>query len=316
MNFADIPNPSAQPPAPKPVAAKAEPKAEQVVPEATVGDVASKAAEAKPEAKAEAGDAKKFKLNIKGKEIEITEDQAIAMLQKAAYADQQIKEAAQAKKGAEGLIQRLKENPWEVLADPAVGHDVKQLAVKKIKEFMDEEAKDPKERELEMTRKELEAYKKQEAEAKRAAEEAEKAKAIKDQADAMRTEIISAMDANKDVLPKSQAVMDRLIGYMRAGYKKTGKVLPASEAIKYVIADYKAEVNDVFKTADVSKLVELFGPEVIKKLREADLSKLKQGNESQLKGENQPKPELPVNKKGKIPEKKYEKFWKDRIAGL
>lgn len=311
MNFSEIPSPAATPaPTPTPdVKAPVKTEAVAATPEA-------KPAEGTPAAEAKA-EPKIFKLNVKGKEVELTEEQAISLLQKAQYADQQIKEAVQTKKAVASLVERLKANPWEVLQDPAIGLDVKKLAVEKIKEMMADEQKDPKERELEMTRKELEAYRKKEEEARIAAENNKKQAEIKAKADEFRKEMIDVIEAHKDVLPKSQAVMDRLIGYMRAGYKKTGKVLPASEAIKYVLNDYKAEVSEMFKTADVTKLVDMFGPDVIEKLRKADLAKLQKINEASLKGDKkESKTEIPVNKKGRIPEKQYEKFWKDRIAGL
>lgn len=305
MNFADIPNPS------KAV----------VEPVAPVVDTKVPAQEQKPELKAgltelsptgnkEATVAKR-KYRVNDQDIELTDEESTAWVQKAMHADAQIKEAAQLKKSTAALIEKLKtpKGLREILSDPSISVDRKQLAIEWVKEYMAEEAMDPKDRELRDSRAELESYKAKEAEIKEKAEQEAKQAEVKQQADAFRSEIIGVMEANSGVLPKSQAVMDRIIGYMRAGYRKTGKVLPAAEAVKYVIADYEGEVGEISKSADINRLLKLLGPEAIEKIRKADLAQLKKDLASGLKTPASPELHKDVKKdrKGRISEKEFNK---------
>src|SRR5580692_11308466 len=75
-----------------------------------------------------------YELEIGGKKQKIkftSREQLVAVLQKAAYSDRVIKEATQAKKGAEALMAKLKEPGGlkEVLSDPAIGMDYKKWAI-------------------------------------------------------------------------------------------------------------------------------------------------------------------------------------------
>lgn len=304
MNFADIPNPSKAPEAVAPSGDKAVPVQENK-PELKVGST-----ELSPSGNKEAAVAKR-KYRVNDQDIELTDEESTAWVQKAIHADAQIKEAAQLKKATANLIEKLKtpQGLREILSDPSISMDRKQLAIEWVKEYMAEEAMDPKDREIKSTKKELDSYKAKEAADKERVETEAKQAQIKQQADAFRSEIISVMEANKDVLPKSQAVMDRIIGYMRAGYRKTGKVLPAAEAVKYVVADYEGEVGEISKSADINRLLKLLGPEAIEKIRKADLAQLKKDLAAGLK--NPPAPELhkdvKKDRKGRISEKEFNK---------
>lgn len=302
MNFSEIPNPTVTP---EPVVA---PEAKEVVkPEAgstVTAPVESKTEEAKAEIL-------KRKYKVNGKEVELTDEESSAWIQKALHADQQIKEATQLKKQTAAMIEKLKtpQGLREILSDPSISLDRKQLAIEWVKEYMEEEAMDPKDRELKTVKEELAEYRAKEDELKAQREQEAKQAEIKQAADAFRNEIVTVMEANKAVLPKSQAVMDRIIGYMRAGYRQTGKVLPAAEAVKYVIKDYNEEVGSLTKESPIERLMEMLGPDVIEKIRKADLAALKAKLDPKASKVEQPDlhKDVKKDKKGRISEKEFRK---------
>ena len=109
-------------------------------------------AEGEPKATPIAEDPLEFELDVKGNKQKLkfaNRDQLKAVLQKALYADQVIKDGVQAKKGAEAFMGKLKtkEGLLEVLRDPDVNMDVKQFAIEIVKEMMDDEKLTPEQRE-------------------------------------------------------------------------------------------------------------------------------------------------------------------------
>ena len=95
---------------------------------------------------------REYELDIKGQKQKVrfeTEDQLRAVLQKATYADQVIKESSQKIKGSEALMRKLStpEGLREVLADPAINMDVKKFAIEIVKEMMEDEKLTPEQRE-------------------------------------------------------------------------------------------------------------------------------------------------------------------------
>lgn len=255
---------------------------------------------------------------IGGKKVRLTKAQQKEFIQKSGYADQQMKEAAQLKKYVANLVEKLKspDGLEEILSDPAIGMDTKKWAIEKVKKLMADEAMDPKDRELESSRKQLAAYKKAEEEAKAQAEQTRKASEVKAVADQLRNDIVQAMDSTPG-LPKSQASMNRVIDYMRAAYKKTGKVLPAAEAAQLVVADWKREMNSLLKGRKPEDLQDLFEDDNLSLIEQIKLSKLKKSSEKTMKGDDKKAPmEMKRDRKGRITEKELEKNWRDIVGGL
>src|SRR5580698_9444304 len=176
-----------------------------------------------------------FELEVGGKKQNLkfqNKDQLKAVLQKALYADQVIKDATQAKKGAAELMEKIKTRQGlrEIMSDPAIGVDIKKWALDEVREMMEDEKLSPEQREAREWKtkaEKLEAAEKArtEAEAQRVAQE----KAAK-QAQVIRGEIITAMKKYPDI-PQTQATMDAVIQNMRAAYKRFGKHLTPEQAM-------------------------------------------------------------------------------------
>src|SRR5581483_9370154 len=129
MEFSQIPSAApATPPAAE--APKAEAPKKEVETPKTAAPVLKEEAKAeakKPETAVEETET----YIVNGKETKLTKAQARELVQKAAYTDQQMKEAAQMKAAVKGLLEKLKtpNGLKEVLSDPAIGQDWKKWAI-------------------------------------------------------------------------------------------------------------------------------------------------------------------------------------------
>lgn len=316
MEFSQLPSPAKEA---TPAAPEAAPKAEAKATEQAAPAAAAPAkTEQMPNAIQDAITASRKKFKVDGQEIELSEEEQVAAIQKAMKADKEIKRAVQMEKATKILVEKLKSKDGlkEVLSDPAIGADWKKLAIELVKEQMEDEAMDPRDRELREYRKREEMRQQQEEEAKAQAEEARKAEIRQQTANMLRNEIITALEATPDI-PKSAATMDRMIMYMRAAYKANGKIMSAQEAAQKVRSEMHAEMKSFFSATDFEKISEILGPEAAKKIKDAELAKFKKENGDKISGDGKkPKFEMPVTKKGRIRERDFNKNFKNIIAGL
>ena len=191
----------------------------------------------------------KQKLKFQGK------DQLKAVLQKALYADQAIKDGTQAKKRAEAMMAKLKtpQGLREVLSDPAIGLDLRKFVLDEVRAMMDDERLTPEEREsrdAKRERDELKQWKEQREQQEKDAAQKQKNEALANQT---RKEIISAMDKFPDI-PKTQATMDAVIQNMRAAFRKYGKHLTPDQAMTVYSQQYWASLQDVIGKLDADTI--------------------------------------------------------------
>lgn len=266
-----------------------------------------------------------FDLDVKGQKQKLkfaSKDQLTAVLQKALYADQVIKDATQAKKGAEALIQKLKAIGKgdvgafkELLSDPEIGGDAKKLALDIVREMMDDERLTPEQREARdaiKERDELRAEKKarEDAEAQKAADEKHRKEASE-----MRISIIDAMKKYPDI-PQTQATMDAVIQNMRAAFKRFGKHLTPDQAMAVYSTQYWNSFFSTFEKMSDEQIKARFGEKngqkVIDKIQQIKLNELKDRTKP---GEKQPAATGDVKKKKHLTEKEFDAHFK-QLAGL
>lgn len=267
-----------------------------------------------------ADDPFEFELDVKGQKQKLKfsgKDQLTAVLQKALYADQVIKDASQAKKGAETLMQKLKTPAGvrEVLSDPDINLDVKQFALGIVQEMMNDEKLTPEQREARdaiKERDELRAEKQQREEAEKTRAQQEK---LQQDAAEARTQIIAAMQKYPDI-PQTQATMDAVIQNMRAAYKRFGKHLTPEQAMTVYSQQYW---NSFFSTFDKMsddqirvRFGEKNGQKVIDKIQQLKLNELKKRTDPATKASVASSPE---KKKKHLTEKEFEKHFQ-QLAGL
>ena len=251
----------------------------------------------------------KQKLKFQGK------DQLKAVLQKALYADQAIKDGTQAKKGAEAMMAKLKtpQGLREVLSDPAIGLDLRKFVLDEVRAMMDDERLTPEEREsrdAKRERDELRQWKEQREQSEKDAAQKAKNEALANQT---RKEIITAMDKFPDI-PKTQATMDDVIQNMRAAFRKYGKHLTPDQAMTVYSQQYWASLQDVIGKLDAETISKRFGPKTLDKIQKMKLQELKEKTDPAKKSLTNG--EASVKNKKNLTEKEYEKIFQAKLAGL
>lgn len=270
--------------------------------------------------KAPVDDPFEFELDVKGQKQKLkfqTKDQLKAVLQKALYADQVIKDASQAKKGAEALMQKIKtpQGLREILRDPEINMDVKQFALDTVKEMMnrEEKYKDWTPEQMKAAER-AELADKYEAEMK-AKEEEEKARIAQEksaaQAQEIRGQIIESMKKYPDI-PQTQATMDAVIQNMRAAYRRFGKHLTAEQAMAVYSQQYWTSLGSVLDKMSPEQIMERFGKKTLDKIQQLKLNELKNKTNPAMKA---PSLDGEVKKKKHLTEKEFEKHFQ-QLAGL
>lgn len=257
-------------------------------------------------------------IEIKGQKQKMKftgKDQIKAVIQKALYADQAIKDGVQAKKGAESLMSKLKtpEGLREVLRDPAIGLDLKKFVLDEVRAMMDDERLSPEEREsrdAKRERDELKQWKEQREQQEKDAAQKQKNEALANQT---RKEIITAMDKFPDI-PKTQATMDAVIQNMRAAFRKYGKHLTPDQAMTVYSQQYWASLQDVIGKLDADTISKRFGAKTLDKIQKLKLQELKDKTDPGKKGLTSETANL--SKKKNLTEKEYDKLFTQRLAGL
>lgn len=257
------------PPGINPAYAKGkEPKIENKPSEQKVEQPSDEAAQ--QEAKAAAAALKKLK--IKGKEIEVDEDKYHQYAQKGAAATEAWQEAARMKREAEAFFQKLRTNPKEILTDPNIGFDIKQIAKDIIWEEMQDAKLSPEEKARRDELKELQELREKEK-ARREQEEQSKHAELKqrysEDYDRKLTETLS-----KAGLPKTTGTVRRMTDYMLQDIRN-GVYRDPSDYVDVVRQDYISDISEMFGQLPGDAILKLIGEPVAKKMREADLARLK-----------------------------------------
>lgn len=258
-------------------------------------------ANAAPEGAAKPVEVQKFKL----KDTEYTETELLSHIEKGKGADKKFQEAAAQKREVEKVIAALKNSPAKVVLNKAFGHNPTEFLKQYIKEALDggadlkqiketlseqmfqwiqDENLDPKEREIRELKKQLEkneALKKAEADQKQ--QELVKQYTEKAYQD-FSTQIV---DALKDSgLPKTAFTVKRFAYWLdqayklKADYEKNGLQVrkpTAKDVVEYVRKDYDDSFKELYGSADVETLIRLIGEDNVRKLREHDITKFRQG---------------------------------------
>lgn len=272
-------------PGDKPGGAAPDPKAGAATPPApgaTPAGAKPGEAAAKPAESAIDKAMRKYKLKIDGQEIEkeFSDEQIQANLQKALAADKRMEEHHKMRMSMEQFLDALKKDPVAVLQHPMLGHDFRKLAEEYLWKIIEDQNLDPKERELRQTREEL--RKRDEVEKTRVEKENQtrQAELRKSYSQEYEKDIMSALEASG--LPKTPHTVKRIAHYLHEGLV-LGRNLKAADVVPLVQEDYQNEIKHILGATN-GDILSLVGEEVARKIREADLARMKVG------GANPPPP--------------------------
>lgn len=271
-----------------PVEAKSQPA--QAIP---TGEVASKeSAEAAVQDALEAGDTaeaqrliKKFKLKVRGKEIEKEinlgdEDYIRNQLQLAEMSKVSMQESAEVKKAYQGLLEAMKSDPWSVLSE--LGLDSDSLAEARIQQRIEEMKKSPEQIEKEKYQKELSEARE---EAKRLKEEKERMEMSKLQEQAstqIQSEINEALSQHKS-LPNSKYVVRKIADSMLWAMNNGFPDVTAQDVIPLVEQEMRKEFDQFYDDMPDEMLEKFIGQKTTERMRKRRVAKAKSAPNAQVK---------------------------------
>lgn len=220
----EVISPASVPPPADPKAAVPAPKADPNLPAAPEGsDV--KAAEAKKPANQIEADLQEQYGEEWATLSQKARDRVIASEMKSREADKRMQLAAKLKKDLDmtntqvgQLIEGLKKDPWKVLSNPALGHDVRKLAEEYVWQKIEEQRMTPEQREAMSAKTELAEMKAQQEQEKQEQQKREMESLIAQRRQYWEKTIAEAIDAEK--LPKTSYVVRRFADYIRAASRQ------------------------------------------------------------------------------------------------
>jgi hypothetical protein len=263
--------------APKAAAPKAAAPATEKAAAPAAADV--KKAEAVAAEKKEA--ARRLKLKIDGQEHDLSEEEVMQLASLSAGAQKRFSEAAALRKQAEEAVAYLKANPAEAMKK--LGLDPRKFSEEFLVDALKREAESPEQKKVREYEEKIRSYEtaekqRQEAAARKAAEDkanadraAQEAK-TKEIAERYEKVFIEALE--KSGLEKNAYTIKRMAEFQKINRKMKLDLTPDSLA-KLVKEDVEKEVVTTVKDRTGDQLMELLGPDLIKRITKAQIAKLK-----------------------------------------
>jgi hypothetical protein len=200
--------------------------------------------------------------------------------EKAKGADQKFREAAEAKKQVEAFMERFQQDPLAVLKDKRLPINQRELAEKMLLASLEEEMLSPAEREARDLKAKLQEYetKEQAAAREREERETEQRREIKRQEiSQMFAKAMESTPLSKD--PETAAMAMRDMAMMLRAAKERGIEVSAEELALHAQNKYQKAMYSLANQLEGEDLIGFLGEDVIKKIRKADLARLKANNQ-------------------------------------
>jgi len=246
------------------------------------------------------------KRKIKVKDEEIDEEEVARGYLHAREANKRFQEAAaerkaaekakeEAKKLAEERFEKLKSDPFSVLAE--LGLNPRELSEEYLIRQLEKEMMSPEQKEKLDLEEKLKSYEQKEAERK-AEEEARAEQAKKEQeqqeitslrkkyAEEYQGSFINALD--KAGLPKNPTTVRRVAEVVLNSLSQ-GEEIPVEHAIRIVEQDYRSGLSEFLKELDADTLAKFLGDEAVDKLRQRNVAKVKNPTPKKEQVEEKPK---------------------------
>jgi hypothetical protein len=256
----------------------------------TPGDVAKAASiinnpNAAPAAKAQAAKMlKSLRIKVDGQEFdeklpfELDESNKEAVeymkrqLQFSKAAQKRMGEKAQIENEVRSFFEQLKSNPRKILADPAIGIDLKKLAAQMIEEEIANSQKSPDQ----LAKEKLQAELQEERDArKREKEENDKREFERIQeTEYERYDTLMTQALEKSDLPKSPYVVKKMADYMMLGLQNNMDVNP-EDVLPLVREEILEDIRQMSQAMPLETLEKLFGGDILTKIRKGNVAKAK-----------------------------------------
>lgn len=213
---------------------------------------------------------RKLKLKLDGQDVEMPESEVIALAQQGKASGKRFQEAAAMRKQAEDVLKFAKDNPTEFFKK--TGMNAREWAEKYLMEELKREAMSPEQKKAADNEAKLREYENEKKQAKDRADQEDRDRQTNDHRTRLDGLFVEAL--TKSGLPKTPYTIKRMAELQLTNIKKKLELNP-DQLAKLVREDYIAEQKALFGSSEGDQLLELFGPELVKKLSKAQLAKLK-----------------------------------------
>lgn len=214
---------------------------------------------------------RRIKLKLEGKDVELPESEVIQYAQQGKVATQRFQEASKLKQEAEQLINQAKNmDPKEFFR--LTGMDWQEWAENNLMEYLTRQQESPEQKKARENEEKLRKY---EDEKKQAQERAQKEQIERQTAEAReRLDKMFVQALSESGLPKTPWTVKRMAELQLLNIKNKYE-LSASQLAKIVREDYVSEQKALFGSAEGDQLMDILGPDLVKKLSKAQIAKLK-----------------------------------------
>jgi hypothetical protein len=171
-----------------------------------------------------------------------------------------------------GLIQALKEDPMGVLANPALGHDVKSLAEKIVWDNIQEQRMSPEQKRMRELETENNRFKKGHEAAEKQRQEALQAEATKARRDWFEKSFVETLQRHG--MPADPQVFGQM-AYNVKLFKREGRPLDLDAIALKTRQDFMRWTNSWQMNTPDDKISENIPEDFIKKIRKWDLARLR-----------------------------------------
>lgn len=226
---------------------------------------------------------KKYKIG--DEEIALSDDDIVKNFQKWKGSDKAFREASEMRKSAEQFYKDLQENPEKVLNDPKIPLDKRKLAEKWLMESIEQEMNptDPRDARMKALEDKIAEYE-NEKQSKAQEEEEKRYLEAKEQRKSEISKILSEA-MNKTILSKhpetKASTLREMAMYMRI-CRERGEDVTADDIVDHI---HNSKFNQFYTLANQfegDELIDMLGEDVLKKIRKADLAKLRASRGQQI----------------------------------
>jgi len=239
---------------------------------------AKAAPKAAPEAKPEPPKPKPQVIEIDGEKLTVAELKQLR--EKAKGADQKFREAAETRKQLEQFVEAFKKDPLSILQQADLPIDRKSLGEKLLLAELEREMLSPAEREARELKAKLQEYETKDQQAQREAQdrEMEQRKEIKRQEiSQLFQKAMEQTPFTKD--PEVAAMAMRDMAMMLRAAKERGIEVGAEDLARHAESRFQKGMYALAQRFEGEDLIGFLGEDVVKKIRKADLARLKANNQ-------------------------------------
>lgn len=262
--------------------------ADSSAPEAPTEAAAGEGGESTPAPKKKPPQYKKYKVG--DEELALSDEDIVRHIQKGRGADAKFREAAEARKSVESFMKALQEDPMSVLADKRLPIDRKALAEKWLVDTIQAELNppDPRDAKLTETERKLKEYQDREAKEKETREQTERQAMLESRKGEISKTLAKAMElTHLSAHPETAAATLRELAVMMRSAKERGIEVTPEELVENLHNSRFQQYYTLANTFAGDELLEFLGDDVVKKIRQADLARLKAGREQGASHKNE-----------------------------